>query len=501
MEMRARTRQRRYRLGALGFVLACAALPCMAQVGPLTYQNFFFNQASNAQAGNYLAATAGFIYTDNATFTNNGGGDTLAEIGLVGNTAYHGPTLDYHLDTDIAGVKYLHDTYPLEPTGYLDGGGQLNIVPGVFSWTGRETYSQLVINQYLPASPDNLENINTISTGPQLVLRPTLRTTVTLDGLYSYIYTHSISPFYVNIDNHRYGGSLKIERAFSSASSLYLKGDYEKVFFNDLAINNNFWVADETLGFKTESDRTVLDISGGYTELRQLNVLVPVETVIGTLERPITRTFDTPTWGFSLSRLLTPSQRLAISASQQVLDAANLLQAGLGAAVPLVTTPQSAIGAPLINRVIAVDWRLQGPRTSLDVALLDTRQRYEFASAATENRTVKDASAVVARQLGPALNWDIGVHFERQDLTGARSFNATSEITSLRWRVGGRFGLRFLYSRSRFYGINDNQVAVLASYTLIGGVGGAAPPQNAVPAVSPYGLQPVSPMSTLPPPH
>jgi hypothetical protein len=501
MEMRAGTGQRRYRLGAVGLVLASATLPCAAQVGPLTYQNLFFNQGSNAQTGDYLAATAGFVYTNNASFSNNGAGDTLAEIGLVGNTANQGPRLDYHLDADIAGVKYLHDTYPLEPTGYLDAGAELKILPGEFSWTGRETYSQLVINQYLPANPDNLENINTISTGPRFILRPTLRTTVILDGLYSYVYTHSISPFYVNIDNHRYGGSLKIERAFTSASSLYLKGDYEKVFFNDQAINNNFWVVDETLGYKIQSDRTVLDISGGYTELRQLNVLVPVETVIGTLERPVTRSFSTPTWSFSLSRLLTPAQRLAIFASQQVLDAANLLQSDLSEAVPAVATPQTAIGAPLTNRVFGVDWRLQGPRTSLDIGLLDTRQRYEFASAADENRDLKDASAILARQLGPTLNWDIGVHFERQDLTGARAVNATTEITSLRWRIGGRFGLRFLYAHSTFYGINDNQVAVLASYTLLGGGGAAAPSHNAVPPLSPYGLQPVSPLSTLPPPH
>ena len=500
MEMRVATGLRGYWLGALGLVLACAALPSAAQVGPLTYQNLFFNQGSNAQTGDYLAATAGLVYTNNATFSNNGAGDTLAEIGLAGNTAYQGPRLDYHLDTDIAGVKYLHGTYPLEPTGYLDGVAELKVVPGEFSWTGRETYSQLVINQYLPANPDNLENINTITTGPRFTLRPTLRTTVTLDGLYSYVYTHSISPFYVNFNNHRYGGSLKIERAFTSTSSLYLQGDYEKVFFNDLAINNNFWVVDEMLGYRMESGRTGLNISAGYTELRQLNVLVPVETVIGTLERPVNRTFHTPTWALSLSRVLTPTQRLAIFTSQQVLDAANLLQSDLNQAVPSVATPQTAIGAPLINRAIGVDWRLQGPRTSLDIGLLDTRQRFEFATASAQNRSLKDASAMVTRQLGPALSWDVGLRFERQDLTGARSVNATTEITSLRWRIGGRFGLRFLYAHSTFYGINDNQVAVLASYMLLGG-GGAAPSRNALPAVSPYGLQPVSPMSTQPQTH
>jgi len=502
MEMRAGTRQRRYRQSALGFVLVCAGLPCAAQVGPLSYQNLFFNQGSNAQSGDYLAADAGMVYTNNASYSNNGSGDTLAEIGLVGNTAYQGPRLDYHLDTDIAAIKYLHDTYPLEPTGYLDGTADFKVVPGTFSWTGRETYSQLVINQYEPASPDNLEDINTVTTGPRIMLQPTLQTSVTFDGLYSYVYTHSISPLYVNLDNHRYGGALKVEHAFSSASSLYLKADYEKVFFDDTAINNDFTVADQTLGYKIDSGRTVLDASVGYTELRQLNVLVPIETVIGTLERPITRTLDTPQWSFTLSRLLTPTQRLELFASQQVLDAATLFQADLTLAVPTLVTPQTAIGSPLKDRVYGADWRIQGQRTTLDVALVDTEQRYEFASATAENRDLKDVGVTLARQLQPALTWDLGLHYEHQDLTGERSVNATSEVTSLRWRLGARFALRVIYARSTFYGISTNQVGVLGSYMLFNG-GGAAPSQTPEfqPALSPYGVQPVSPLSTLPPPH
>jgi len=499
MEMRAEKEQHRWRLSALGLVLACATQLCAAQVGPLTYQNLFFNQGSNAQMGDYLAADAGFVYTNNAGYSNNGSGDTLAEVGLVGNTAYQGPRLDYHLDSDIAAIKYLHDTYPLEPTGYLDGTADLKILPGTFSWTGRETYTQLVINPYEPANPDNLEDINTITTGPRITLRPTLQTSVTLDGLYSYIYTHSISPFYVNLDNHRYGGALKIEHAFSSASSVYLKGDYEKVFFNDLAINNNFTVADQMLGYKVENGRTVLDMSAGYTELHEFNVLVPIETVIGTEERSTTRTLNTPNWSFSLSRLLTPTQRLALFASQQVLDAANLFQADLTLAVPTLATPQTAIGAPLTDRIYGADWRVQGERTTLDIALIDTEQRYEFSSAAAQNRDLKDAGVMVARQLGPVLNWDLGVHIERQDLSGARAVNTTTEVTSLRWRIGARLGLRFIYAHSTFYGISDNQVGVLGTYTLFGGNGAATP--SPAPELAPYGLAPVSPLSTQPAPH
>lgn len=496
MDIRAGTGRRRCILATLALVLACQALPCAAQVGPLTYQNLFFNQASNAQSGNYLAADAGLIYTNNATFSTSATSDTLAEIGLVGNSAYQGPRFDYHLDSDIAAVKYLHDTYRFEPTGYFDAGADFKVVPGLFSWFGRETYSQLVINPYAPVTPDNLENLNNLTTGPRFILQPTLRTTVTLQGSYSYIDTHSSSPLYVNIDSHRYAGNLRIEHALSNTASFYLTGDYQKMVFTDVLMNNNFTVAEGSAGYKVNTERTLLDISGGYTQLRELDVLVPVETIVGTVQRPMTRTLHFPNWSVTLSRVLTPRQRLELTASQQLLDASTLFQSDLNQAVPTIAPGQAAVGSPLTNRVFALDWRLQGPRTSLDIALVDTEQHYQFASG--DNRNLKDASALVARQLGPTLNWDVGVHFERQDLSSARAVNATTEITDLRWRAGLRIGLRAFFAHSTFAGISDNQVGVLVSYTLIGVGAGAAP---SLEPVAPYELEPVSPLSTLPPTH
>jgi len=502
MDKRPRMDPRRCHRGVWGLSLTLAALPAAAQVSPLTYQNVFFDQATNAHPGNYLAVDAGLFYTDNATYVSNGSGDTLAEVGLIGNTSQVGPTLDYRIDSDIAALKYLHDTYPLEPTGYFDASADLKIVPGAFTWVARETYSELVIDPYAPVTPDNLEGLNTIATGPRFTLRPTLRTTVTLQGIYSYVDSHSPSPLYVNIDNHRYGGSLRIERAFSSAASLYLKGAYEKVDFNDQAINNNFSVADGVVGYKYRGARTWLDVSAGYTALREFNVLVPVESIVGTVERPTTRTDNAPNWAVDLSRVMTPAQRIALFGSQQLVDAATLFQLNFEQAVPSLTPPQLAVGDPVTNRVYGLDWRFQALRTALDVALLDERQRFELDPSL--NRQLRDAAALLARQLSPVLNWDIGLHYDHESLSAARSFNATSAITSLRWHVGSRLALRFMYAHTRFEGINDNQVGVTVSYVLIGGgvpgpaffQGGGAAEETQPPALSP-----VAPMSTLPQPH
>jgi hypothetical protein len=492
--------------GASGLLLTLAALPAAAQVAPLTYQNLFFDQASNAHRGNYLALDAGLVYTDNASLGVNGSADTLAELGLIGNAAQFSPLFDYHLDSDVAVVKYLHGSYPTEPTGYFDGGAQLKIVPGFFSWIGRETYTQLQIDPFTPVTPDNLENVNYLTTGPRFMLQPTLRTAATLDLVYSYMDSASQSPLYVNISNHRYAADLRIERAFSGSSRLYLKGKYEKVYFNDQVENHNFSLAEGILGYHLQDDRTDLDISGGYTRVDAYQLLpiaqrVPVlhsgdvaqiaQTDAVLLQAdaadpslPPAETYSAPDWGFTLSRLITPSQRLALTAAQQLIDPTTLFQLGFDSPVPTIVPQQLAVGEPFTNREYGLDWRLLVSRTSIDVGLLYTSQRFQLISI--DNRNLKDANALLARQLTAVLNWDIGVRYDHADVTDGRSFNATQALTDLRWQIGDRLGLRFIYAHTSYSGIGDNQVGVTVSYRVLG----------AAPGVEQPSLLPISPAST-----
>ena len=77
------------------------------------------------------------IYNDNVALVHDGSGDELAMIGLIGDTKREGaPRFDYHLDSDIALVKYLSSSYDTQPFGYADATGEFKIFPGTLSWTG-----------------------------------------------------------------------------------------------------------------------------------------------------------------------------------------------------------------------------------------------------------------------------------------------------------------------------------------------------------------------------
>jgi hypothetical protein len=495
LKMRPGVPRPRHR-GVIGLWLTLAAVPASAQVSQLTSQSLITYQAGN-YAGNYLAADGGVIYTDNVQRTSSGTGETLLMVGLSGDTSRQGTRLDYHLASNLALVKYLSSTFPTRPTGYLDGLASLKIVPGLFSWIVRDTYSQVQINLYAPVTPENLVSINNITTGPRFTLTPTLRTTVRLDVLYSYLNTSSASPDYVNFDNHRYGGDLRIERAFSEAASLYLKGHYEKVDFKDQTTNNNFSIGSAEAGYQLTNGRTVLDFSGGYSRLRVYDVLGSVEGIGGSRETLTTEEFDEPIWRVEISRLITPTQRVALSASQQFTDAASAFRLGFDQSVPTIAPPQLATGNAFKQRLARADWFIQGTRTVLDLSLVALRERYLIETV--NDRDSEIASAQLTRQLSPVLGWHIGVSYERNQQVGApapgvstQSSKVVNAITDLNWQVGERLAMRFIYAYSRQSGAyTDNQIGVLASWALSGS-------QTRTMQYAPT-LSPISPVSTRSP--
>jgi hypothetical protein len=475
MKMRLQRGPRAYGRLTLGLWLAFATFPAAAQVGPLSFQTLFFDQAANPHGRDYLEADAGLVASDNATFTENGSSDTLAVLGLAADTSHKGSLLDYHLDSDLTLIKYLRESFQTRPTGYLDGQADLKIVPGLLSWTARETYTDIVVDALAPATPQNLEGLNYITTGPSLILRPTLRTTLTIDATYSYVNSSSMSTDYVDLDDHRYAGDARIDHALSNSSSLYAAWSTEQVYFRDSATNTNFKQDDGFVGFRFVDGRTVVDLSGGYDRLR-----------VGTV------TPTSGTYRVQLSRLISPSQRLFLYAQRQITDSARLLELDVDQPVATSAPFQVAVGGPMTYRSVGADWRFQAERTSLDVAVSDYSQR--FRGNVNFNNDIKIAAALVRRQLGPVLNLAIGVEFQHQDfelLSGP--LQQVNAIANLHWQAGQRLALLLGCAHNALtpHRYAENQVVLIAYYDLIPSPNPTAEPLSPVPA-----MRPTSPMST-----
>ncbi|MBV9345359.1 MAG: hypothetical protein JOZ03_10280 [Gammaproteobacteria bacterium] len=444
----------------LALALSAGASAALAQTSPLTIQSLFFNTGSGVHRGNFLELDGGLIYNDNVDLTRNGSSDVLALLGLVGNISrLDAPRLDYHINSDIALVKYLRSSFQTQPFGYLDAAGEFKIVPGTLSWTARDSYSQAILNPAVPPTPDNLESLNFFTTGPRLILRPTLRTTITVDGTYSYLLTGSKSSQYINIDHHRYGADARIERAFSSTFSAYVQGNYDKVEFKDLLINRNFVAEQGLAGVKFGDARTFFDAQGGYTRLH-LGAGGYNQFQVGP---------NTPSgvnYRLTLSRLIAPNQRLSLYTYRQVTDAANLFRINLDQPVPSNGQNQILTGEPFTHREYGATYHIEGPRTVLEVNGIIFTDRYTIVPA--NNRDVHAATAFLSRQLNLSWSLELGGSLEQDKYFSGATLHTLNLLASLRWRVGPRVGLRFVLGRTSYtpYGYPDTQVGVIASYAL-----------------------------------
>ena len=492
--------------------LTLGAAPAIAQVsgGPITTQSLFFTQASlSAQRGNYAEIDAGLLYTDNVFLTPNGTGDTLALLGLVADTARQGPRVDFRLSSDIALVKYFSGDFQTRPFGYLDGEMLFKIVPGFFNWQFRDTFNQWQLNQTSAPTPDNLEAINFFQTGPNFTWQPTLRTSIVLDGVYSWVKSSSESPAYINIDNHRYGGDLNISRAFTSTTSAFVKGSYDDVKFVDTTINNDFTQEQVQGGLSYSDPRTLASISGGYARVHE-TVNTTVDSIIGPRQEAMKETHGGSIWQLELSRLISPVQRVSLHAEQIITDAAGLFQYNLDQPVPASQSFQLSNGQPFTQRDYGVSWRFQENRTALQLDLTSNEQTY------TQQRNLdqkgKIVSALLSRQLSPVLTGDLGASYQHQDYyAGSYSQNTVNAIVSVRWQLGQRFGLRFIYAHTTVSpnGYDNNQIGVVASYSVIPRGSQLEPLQPAAPystqqpyeSLSPPVVAPPEPPPQAPPPR
>jgi hypothetical protein len=482
----------RVRHFGFGILLALITLPAAAQsAGPITIQSLFLNQSSNTHHGNYLEADAGLLYNDNVNLTPSGSGDGIALIGLLGNIErLNAPRFDYHLDSDIVVAKYFKSEYSTQPYGYLDGFGEFKIDPGTLSWIGRETFSQLLLNQTAPATPNNLESINYISTGPRLTLRPTLRTSIVLDGTYSFVDSNSKSPQYVNINNHQLGGDLRIERAFTNTFSAYLTGNYAKVQFSDTTVNQDFNYVQGLLGIRLGDARTVLDLASGYNQAHvegappssypvphgALLEIPSFDEAAATTTAPAATTTNPSntqnpsgsTWQANLSRLISPTQRVSLHALKQVTDSANLFRLNLDQPVPGNQQSQLATGQPLTHREYGGTWRYDNGRTAVTLNGLYYSDHY--SQTPLTDHDSRQVNALVSRELNVSFHWELGFLYEHDNYI-PNTQHTWNAITSLRWRVGPKIGLRFFYTHSDVGpgGYSDNQIGVIASYALSAG--------------------------------
>lgn len=271
----------------------------------------------------------GLGYTDNALLTPNNTQDDWINSVKAGFTLLQStPTVDARIASDVQYNNYKNNTSSDNTVFDLNLFGKWNISPQRFSWTLEDYFSQTAINPTGPNIPDNRQNTNTVSSGPDFTLRINPVNALELGARYMRN-TYQTS----NIANTRTTGYTRWMHDSSPRTRFSLNVNAESVNYDDLAggTNVNFTRTDQFVGLSnsTALNRVTMDV--GTTHINRDNA----SDVSGGLGR------------FRWTRQISSTSSFALYASSELSDAGQqALSQGQAASLgPL--QPSSAI--PIVS--------------------------------------------------------------------------------------------------------------------------------------------------------
>jgi len=402
----------------------------------------------------FIALRAGTEYSDNVRrVPSNGSSDTLARLGLAMDFERIGERLSLTGRANVDYLEYLDNTYDGTARGYLDAGADWGTQRNLLQWTLRDTFGQSLNNSTGTDTPDNLENVNFITTGPTLNLHFGLVTRLSLFGLYSKTMYEN-----ANLDSDRTTGGIELARELSKRSTVSIEASQDNNRFDDFGSARDFDTRRAYVRWAAEGFRTTLDVSAGYTELEQKN---GGDKSSG------------PLYEVSIERRLASSSAIFLNAREEFSTASDLLRVQATTGSPTGSVDPLTTADPFRNRTARLGWRFDRPRMHLQFAGAWGQERYE--QTISLDRTIKALEASVDRRITSTVGINVSARYERQKFDNvAASYNQTTLLADITKDLGRRLGLSLTlgrYDRSGsdlFSDFTENRIGLELRYTLYG---------------------------------
>jgi hypothetical protein len=339
--------------------MAMIARPCDRPLLAAIVTLFALSAPANAQIWTF-GADAGLGETDNVTLApNNKVSQTMATA-----------------DVDFAVLEQSHLFNVNAKGDFSDALAKLALVPDRVTWVLQEDFGQSLLDPYLPQTPSNRQNINYVSTGPDFDLRLGGTGFFDVSVRYAEAY-YEDSPF----DSNRLFGSLAWGVRLSPTSSVSLNGDSERVLFDNTVVNTDFNLSNAFIRYTAQGARTQLTANLGATEVR-----AGPTTTTGPLAQ------------LGLTRTLSPSATLALSAARQLTDPSTSFSSIQGGAISQITSEPAVVtsAAYTADSANAV-WTYQRNRTT--IKLSGRWERDSYQTAPVFNNTRGGGEFSIERQL------------------------------------------------------------------------------------------------------
>jgi hypothetical protein len=373
----------------------------------------FTHAAVAADVG--YGADVGLGYTDNVTRdSQDSQGEAIATVGGQLRVDHDSRRLAARLAARLEYRDYLDDTFDSELVGNLIANNVFQIVEERFTWTLDDTFGQTTQNQFSPTTPDNRENVNHLSTGPDFTLPLGSRNRLLVSGRYI-----DVSYGDSNLGNQRIRGDVAVRRDLSDASSVSANVNTEQVSFDNEEQFPDFDRNEAYLNYTVDAARTNLSVDAGVAEID--SDTGKQDTWLARLEL-VRRTSSSLSVGLELGHDLSDAGNAFVQAQE--------LQPG---SVDPVSVQQTSM--PFENTYGAIFSRFARQRTGIQLRAAYYDEQYEALPLLDRTRITIDAS--VSRDLNAAVRAHMGINYSRQEYESLdRDFNDLSARLGLRWSLG-----------------------------------------------------------------
>jgi hypothetical protein len=420
------------------------------------------NAAASSQTpppANAYGVGVGVGETDNVALTAaNRTSQTMAIAEVDFSVDHQTRLLDANAVGTFSYIDYLQGAFKPELLGRLDGVADLAIIPGSLIWTLRDTFGQSSVDPYTPTTPGNTENINYLTTGPELKLRFGGVNFVDVNLLYGRAQFQT-SPF----DSNRALGSVAVGRDVSAGGSISLNATSERVMFDNTDINGDLTLSSAFARYELVSERTQLVGELGLTSAKQDSA--GSASAGAALVQPAPGVSLTgPLIKLELTRRISASSRLIFLGGQVLTDAASSFSAqGVGATGIPTITPGYLSGGVFRETYASAGWQFQRNRTL--VAVTGRWERDVYPEQPSLESVTPSAQFNAQRRMSRAWtlellgNWNQG-HYPNavlsQQMTGSTHQDLDRIGAGVIWRHGRGLEVRLRVSHDSYTVSNGN---------------------------------------------
>lgn len=172
------------------------------------------------------------------------------------------------IDGNIRSTDYINDIAADRVTGDLTANLIWKISPGQFDWILDDTFTQTAINPLDNKAPDNRQNVNIISTGPDYTIRFSATNNLIFSGrLENYLFENNNQQIFASANNNRGTFSASWSKQMNSRLNLSINDDAAIVRYRNDQLNS-YDRNDVYLGVNYSSGLHTLDAQYGFTNVR-----------------------------------------------------------------------------------------------------------------------------------------------------------------------------------------------------------------------------------------